>query len=135
MAAAARERIAMRRPVTLTSYRKGWEKTYHRKDTKTQRKPFWLSLRLGVLAVDRRLCVLGFGFALLELFALLFEDRLAAQLDLVAFEGEDFDQDLVAFLELVADVADSVFGDLADVQQAVGAGENFDEGAEIHQAD
>ena len=40
-------------------------------------------------------------------------------------------QNLVAFLQLVANFLDAIFGDFADVQQAVGAGEDFDERAEI----
>ena len=39
---------------------------------------------------------------------------------------------LVAFLQFVADIADAVLGDFADVQQPVGTREDFDKGAEIH---
>ena len=54
--------------------------------------------------------------------------------DLVAFDGQHLHQDLVALLQFVADVADAVLGDFADVQQAVGAGEDFDERAEFREA-
>src|SRR5439155_5086344 len=73
---------------------------------------------------------LAFGF---ELFALLFEHRSPAQLDLIAFERQDLDQDLVAFLQLVTHLFDARFGDLADVQQAVSAREDLDKRAEIDQ--
>src|SRR5262249_49576174 len=72
---------------------------------------------------------------LLQLFALFLEHRLAAELDLVAFERQHLHQDLVAFLQLVADFANAVFRNLADVQQAVGAGEDLDKRAEVHQPD
>src|SRR5262249_22649424 len=41
------------------------------------------------------------------------------------------DENLVAKLQLIANVANAMLGDLADVQQAVGAGEELDEGAEL----
>src|ERR1022692_2214362 len=72
-------------------------------------------------------------FRLRQLLALLAQNSLAAELDLVAFERQNLDQNLVAFLQLVAHFAHAVLGDLADVQQAVGAGEDLDESAEIHQ--
>src|SRR5690242_13691514 len=65
--------------------------------------------------------------ALLEFFALLAQHRLAAQLDLIAFERQHLYQDLVALLQLVPDVFDPVLGNLADVQQAVGAREDLHE--------
>src|SRR5579884_2507738 len=67
-------------------------------------------------------------------FALLAQHRPPAQADLVAFNGKDFDQDLVALLELIANVADPVLGHLADVQQTVGAGKELDERSEFGQA-
>ena len=66
----------------------------------------------------------GFGF-------LLAQDGFAAQADLVAFDVDHLYQHLIAFLQLVVDVLDAVLGDFADVQQAVGAGEDFDERAEF----
>src|ERR1700691_2401517 len=68
-----------------------------------------------------------------QLLALLPQHGLAAELDFVAFERQDLDQNLVAFLQLVAHFAHAVLGDLADVQQAVRTRENLDESAEIHQ--
>src|SRR5690606_6632070 len=54
------------------------------------------------------------------------------QVDLAAvIDGVDLDPDAVAFLEEVADVVDALLGDLAYVQQAIGAGEERDEGAEL----
>src|ERR1017187_7000352 len=69
----------------------------------------------------------------LHLLALFFEHRAAAEFDFVAFERQALHQNLVAFLQLVADDLDAVLGDLADVQQTVGPGEDFHEGPEIHQ--
>src|ERR1051326_3653292 len=73
--------------------------------------------------------------ALLQLLALLFEDGAAAQLDLVALEGKNLDQDLVAFLQFVANIANAVFGYFADVEETVSARKDLDKGAEIHEAD
>src|SRR5579884_802452 len=70
----------------------------------------------------------------LHLGALLAEDGFARKANAIAFDGEHLDQDLVAFFEFVANVLDAMFGDFADVQQAIGAGEDLDEGAEIGQA-
>ena len=67
----------------------------------------------------------------LELFALLFQHGFAAQLDLVAFERQNFYQNLIAFFQLVANLFNTGFGDFTDVQQAVGAGEDLDKRAEI----
>src|ERR1700687_3815433 len=68
-----------------------------------------------------------------QLLALLAQNGFAAQLDLVAFERQDLDHYLIAFLQLVAHVLDAVLRNLADVQQTIGAGENLDERAEFHQ--
>src|SRR5215813_10356024 len=62
---------------------------------------------------------------------LFFEKRLAAEADLVAFDADAFDQNLLAFFQLVTDVADAVIGDFRNVQQAFGAGKDLDERAEI----
>jgi hypothetical protein len=53
-----------------------------------------------------------------SVFPLSLEDGLAAQLDCAVFERLHLHQDLVAFLQLVADVADAVFRDFADLQQS-----------------
>src|SRR5713101_1545273 len=78
-------------------------------------------------------CLIACTFATL-LFTLLAQQRFPREPDLVALDGKDFDQDLIAELELIADVADAGLGYLADVQQPIGAGEDFDEGAEFGQA-
>ena len=69
----------------------------------------------------------GFGF-------LLAQDGFAAQADFVAFDVDHLHQHLIAFLQLVVDVLDAVLGDLADVQQAVSAREDFHEGAKLDEA-
>jgi hypothetical protein len=69
-----------------------------------------------------------------HLGALLFQNRLARQLDAVAFDGQNFHQHLVAFFQFIANIFDSVFGDFADVQQSVQSRQNLDERAEIRQA-
>ena len=78
--------------------------------------------------------VFGGKFAAAHFGALLFEDGFARQADAVAFDGQDFYQHLIAFFQFVANVFDAVFRDFADVQQAVGAGDDFDESAEVSQA-
>src|SRR5499426_1633723 len=65
---------------------------------------------------------------------LFFEKRLAAEADLVTFDADAFDQNLLAFFQLVAHVADAIIGDFRNVQQAFGAGEDLDERAEIDDA-
>src|SRR5882757_6021393 len=69
------------------------------------------------------------------LVARFLDKGFARQADLVAFDRQHLYQNLVAELQLIANVADAVFGNFADVQQAVGAGEEFDESAEFRQAD
>src|SRR5713226_6899469 len=54
----------------------------------------------------------------LQFLPLLPQNRLAAQLDLVAFERQDFHQNLVALLQLVPHLFNAVLGDFADMQQA-----------------
>src|SRR6202000_86928 len=48
---------------------------------------------------------------------------------------QHLDLDHIAFLELVADALDTLFGDLRDVHQAVAARQDGHEGAEVHQFD
>src|SRR6185312_6821279 len=48
---------------------------------------------------------------------------------------QHLDPDHIAFLELVADALDTLFGDLRDVHQAVAARQDGDEGAEVHELD
>src|SRR5713226_5068876 len=74
----------------------------------------------------------GGGFLLL--FAGFADERFAGEADLVALDGENFHEDLVTELQLIANVADAMLGDFADVQEAVGAGEKLDESAEFREA-
>src|SRR5713101_4104328 len=74
----------------------------------------------------------GGGFLLL--FAGFADERFAGETDLVALDGENLDEDLVAELQFVANVTDAMLGDFTDVQEAVGAGEKLDEGAELREA-
>src|ERR1700733_2785721 len=52
----------------------------------------------------------------------------------LAIHLENLDPNHIAFLQLVADALDALFGDLRDVHQAVAARKNGHEGAEVHQA-
>src|SRR5581483_9930929 len=63
--------------------------------------------------------LLGSGSA--HLGALLAQNCLAGELNAIAFQGQNFDQDLIAFLQLILHFLDAMFCDFADVQQAVGA--------------
>src|SRR5713226_10702358 len=72
------------------------------------------------------------GFLLL--FAGFADESFAREANLVALDGENLDEDLVAEFQLIANVADAMLGDFADVQEAVGAGEEFDKGAEFRKA-
>jgi hypothetical protein len=65
--------------------------------------------------------------------ALLFQNRFARQPDAVAFNRQHLHQHLIAFLQLVADVANAMLRYFADVQQPVGARNDFDESSEIRQ--
>src|SRR5437763_842187 len=49
-----------------------------------------------------------------------------------AVDGDDLHQHLVAFLEHVLDLLHSRVGEVGDVHQTVSAGEDLDEGAELH---
>src|SRR5712664_2927294 len=74
------------------------------------------------------------GGSFLLLFASFADEGLARKADLVALDGKNLDEDLVAELQLIANVADAMLGDFADVQEAVGAGEELDESAELREA-
>src|SRR5579862_2558091 len=73
----------------------------------------------------------GRSFATTHLGALFLENRLARQADPVPFDGQHLHQHLVAFFEFVPDVLDPVLGDFADVQQAIGTGNDLHERAEV----
>src|SRR5580700_5112046 len=74
------------------------------------------------------------GFSAAHLGALLFQDGLARQLDAIAFDRQYLHQDLVAFLQFIANIVDAMLGNFADVQQTVGAGNDLDERSEVGQA-
>src|SRR5690348_10269850 len=69
-----------------------------------------------------------------HLGTLFSQDRLARQLDAIAFDGEHLYQDLITFVQFVTHVLNAMFSDLADVEQAVGSREDFDKRAEIGEA-
>src|SRR5262249_55913689 len=92
----------------------------------------WLAPLLPALAFGRRSTVaLAARGRLRHFCTLLFQNRFARQLDAVAFDAQDLHQHLIALFELVADFADAVLGDLADVQEAIGSGDDLHEGAEL----
>ena len=68
-----------------------------------------------------------------HLGALLLKDCFARKTDTVALDRQHLHQHLVAFFQFVTDVFNAMLRDFADVQQAVGAGDDFDECAEIGQ--
>src|SRR5260370_17411430 len=72
-------------------------------------------------------------FLLLLLLARFANQRLARQPHLVALNRKHLDQHLVAQLQLIADVPNAMLGNLADVQQAVGARKQLDESAELRE--
>src|SRR6185312_6286243 len=75
------------------------------------------------------------GFALLLLFiALVTQDGFAAQANLVALNCQHLHENLIAFLQLVANGADARLRDFAYVEQSIRAGEKLDEGTEIRDA-
>ena len=71
------------------------------------------------------------SLATAHLGALLLQDRLARQLDAVALDGQHLHQNLIAFLQLIAHIVDTVLCDFADVQQSVSAWNDLDERAEV----
>src|SRR5262249_39454019 len=76
----------------------------------------------------------GRDFPATHLGALLLENGLAREPNAIAFHGKDLYQHLVAFFQFVANVLNAVLGNFADMKQAVGAGDNFDESAKIGEA-
>lgn len=69
-----------------------------------------------------------------HLGSLLFQDGFARESDAVAFHCQDLHEDLIAFLQFVANIGNSVLSDFADVEQAFGSRDDFDECAEIGEA-
>src|ERR1700745_3674481 len=89
-------------------------------------------------AADASCCGRGWRAAAIFLgllFAGFLDEGFAREADLVALDGPDFYPKLGAPFQFIANVADAVFVDFADVQQSIGAGEEFDESAEFRQAD
>ena len=75
--------------------------------------------------------------SLLFLFLFLFlfaQDSFPRKFDLVAFQADHFHHHLIAFLQHVSNVSDAALVDFGNMKQAVGAREDFDEGAEIRDA-
>src|SRR5690349_12780877 len=62
---------------------------------------------------------------------LFLQNCLAGEPDAVALDREYLHQNLVAFLEFIANIFYAVLGNLADMQQAVGTRQDFYERAEI----
>ena len=85
----------------------------------------WSSFFAAFAAIRRRSAA--------HLCALLFQDRFAREANAIAFNGQHFHQHLIAFFQLVANIFNAMLGDFADVEQAFGAGNDFDECAEIRQ--
>src|SRR5207302_6051716 len=104
---------------------------------KSKRKVKRLFVGAGIAAAafaaggDRVASAAGGSFLLF--FAGFADQGLAREANLVALDGENFHEDLVAKLQLIPNVADAMLGDFADVQEAVGAGEKFDESAELRE--
>src|SRR6516164_9740109 len=57
--------------------------------------------------------------------ALLLQHCFAREANAVTLNGQHLHQELVTFLKFVPHIAYPVFGDLADVQQSLGAGQNL----------
>src|SRR5947199_10815866 len=65
--------------------------------------------------------------------ALLLEDGLSRKPATIDLDREYLYQHLVAFVEFIANGLDAMLSHFADVQQAVGAGNDLDECAEVRQ--
>src|SRR5712675_2435352 len=72
-------------------------------------------------------------FLLRLLLARFANQRLARQPHFVALNREHLNQYLVAQLQFITNIANSMFRNFADVQQSVGAREKFDESPELRQ--
>src|SRR5947209_5829858 len=64
------------------------------------------------------------SLATAHLGALLFQNGLAREANAIAFNGQHFDQHLIAFFQYIAYVCNAVLGNFADVQQTISAGKN-----------
>src|SRR5579863_5594949 len=65
--------------------------------------------------------------------ALLFEERLVRQADTISLNSQHLDQNLVAFLQYVSDIRNTMFRHFTDVQQAVGSRKDFNKCPEVCQ--
>ena len=88
----------------------------------------------AAIAAAFRAATLGWKLAATHLCPLFFQDCLTGKTDAVAFNREHFHQHLIAFFQLVANIFDAMLGNFADMQQAVGARNDFDKRTEIRQA-
>src|SRR5215813_7459676 len=68
---------------------------------------------------------------LLLLLSLITEHGFARELDLISFQADDLDHNLIAFLEYIPHVANAALIDLRDVKQTIGSRKNLDGCAEI----
>src|SRR5579872_3751990 len=92
---------------------------------------FWrvggnVTVAASTAAGNREIAGLSRGFAFSLLVSLIAQHGFAAQTDFVAFDRQHLHQHLIAFLQRVAYRPNALIGDFADVQQPIGAGENFD---------
>jgi hypothetical protein len=87
-----------------------------------------------VLRFARTVVAIRRSFTPAHLRALLFQNSFARETDAVAFHRQHFHEYLIAFFQFVANVRDAVFRNFANVQQSIGAGDDFDKCAEIRQA-
>ncbi len=71
--------------------------------------------------------------ATFHLGALFAKNCFAREADPVAFNRKHLYQDLVAFLQFVANVFNAMFGNFADVEETIGSGQDFDKCTEIGQ--
>jgi hypothetical protein len=62
---------------------------------------------------------------------LLFQDGLARKPNAVALNRQHLHQNLITFLEFVADILNAMLGHFADVQQPIGSRNDFNERSEI----
>src|SRR5258708_21465596 len=82
---------------------------------------------LALCAAFRRSCTLRRSAA--HFPPLLVQNRFARKPDAVAFHRQHLHQHLIAFLQLVADVANAMLRHFADVQQPIGPGDDLDKRA------
>ena len=62
------------------------------------------------------------------------QDRLARQLNFIAFFADAFDEYLLTFLQFIAHVADAAISDFGNMKQTISAGKDLDESPEVDDA-